>query len=296
MAFLLPTTDSIQDERDSPNRSNGSTSFISSISHRSPLIFVILIFIVFMLTINELDIMIGFAPGFSGAKLISLDNPLVYQNRQVGHIHRLCASNEKQAEEDLHSCLIMHQEPSSEEGDCDYRNIDDPDVEPAPYWLKNRRGNYYMYYSSHKADSDAVTPQALKFAFADSPEGPWTVVSDPSEFVFAPAEVNCESFHSPDAVFDSSRQLAFLYVHAHNCVDASGATIKGQPSFVLVSEDGLNWSSPSDEETMVAKEVSPARELKAKRVVYLCESSAHRPLTIQLLGTAFLHEAFPLRK
>ena len=49
-----------------------------------------------------------------------------------------------------------------------YENINSPSVIRAPSWIKKPLGKYYMYFSHHKGNY-------IRMAFANKPEGPWTI-------------------------------------------------------------------------------------------------------------------------
>ena len=103
-----------------------------------------------------------------------------------------------------------------------------------------------MYHSSHQLPKSETGSEgsALRLAFADCPVGPWTVV--PADVLnYRPLDVDCVSIHSPDVYFDEEAELAYLFVHAHLCNGVDGKRIHAQPTFVLVSNDGLNWAPPS---------------------------------------------------
>ena len=49
-----------------------------------------------------------------------------------------------------------------------YININGPSMIRVPSWIEQPLGKYYLYFSHHKGEF-------IRMAYADMPEGPWTV-------------------------------------------------------------------------------------------------------------------------
>jgi hypothetical protein len=167
---------------------------------------------------------------------------IIHQNRQVGKVKRICASPRTVTEEDDPNQCIFFRNPSIPEG-CAHGNLEDPNVVEIPSWVANPLGKFYMYYSSSHSDLTigGGSIASLGLAVADDLTGPWKAVNALS---YQPSDIGCASLHSPDVMFDHEKQIAFMYVHAQECKSKSGMELPGQPSFVLVSTDGLNWVPP----------------------------------------------------
>ncbi len=111
-------------------------------------------------------------------------------------------------------------------------NINGPSVIRVPEWLPNRLGQYYMYFAHHQGTY-------IRLAFADSPEGPWTI--------HGPGVLHLDDtaaqrhIASPDVHVDDERRQLRMYFHGP-AVDQAG-----QRTFVAMSRDGLTFSaSPKD--------------------------------------------------
>ncbi|NQW18212.1 MAG: hypothetical protein HQ478_12085 [Chloroflexi bacterium] len=108
-------------------------------------------------------------------------------------------------------------------------NINGPSLIKVPDWVENPLGRYYLYFGHHRGTY-------IRLAFADSPDGPYTMVKpgvldvDNSHFVHHIA--------SPDVHLDHDLQRFIMYYH--------GRVREGdhmQASRVAVSADGIRFSA-----------------------------------------------------
>jgi hypothetical protein len=122
-------------------------------------------------------------------------------------------------------------------------NICGPSVIKVPSWVKNPLGKYYMYFARHS--SSAMKDSYIRFAYADSPLGPWT--ADQSkvlrrEQLLDIARVKSgeskkpirkkQHIASPDVIVDHKNKQFVMYFHG---------SYKGHNTGAAVSKDGLNW-------------------------------------------------------
>lgn len=119
-------------------------------------------------------------------------------------------------------------------------NIDGPVVIRVPDWIENPLGRYYMYFAHHRGTF-------IRLAFADRPEGPWTV--------YQPGTLRLEqtsALHhiaSPAILVDDKSRRMLMYYHGP--VETPGLDYGGRPyrqrSFLAQSSDGLNFTPLADD-------------------------------------------------
>ncbi|MCW2348578.1 hypothetical protein [Sphingobium sp. B12D2B] len=123
------------------------------------------------------------------------------------------------------------------EGDLG-NNINGPSVIRVPSWIKNPLGKYYMYFGHHRGGY-------IRLAYADRPEGPWTVYKDGTLRLEQTSALHHIS--SPDAVVDEENKRIVLYYHG--ATEMPGGDYGGRPyaqrSFVATSPDGLSFTAAS---------------------------------------------------
>ncbi|MEO3470526.1 hypothetical protein AAFN86_01575 [Roseomonas sp. CAU 1739] len=145
-------------------------------------------------------------------------------------------------------------------------NIQGPSVIRVPDWVRNPLGRYYCYFADHKGDY-------IRLAYADAPEGPWTVHA-PGSLALAdslfpttspPVPANVEDgdrlpgrappgtpgipdpmedathphIASPDVHVDDANKRIVMYFHGL-------AGFRTQRSRVALSEDGLAFKALPD--------------------------------------------------
>lgn len=145
-------------------------------------------------------------------------------------------------------------------------NIQGPSVIRVPDWVKGRLGRYYCYFADHKGDY-------IRLAYADAPEGPWTVHAPGSlalpESLFpttppvTPTDVEsgdrlpgrapegtpgvpdpmidatCPHIASPDVHVDEANRRIVMYFHGL-------AGFRTQRSRVALSDDGIRFQALPD--------------------------------------------------
>jgi hypothetical protein len=145
-------------------------------------------------------------------------------------------------------------------------NIQGPSVIRVPDWVTGRLGRYYCYFADHKGDY-------IRLAYADAPEGPWTVHAPGSltladslyPTVSPPIPPNIEDgdrlpgrappgtpgipdpmedathphIASPDAHVDEASRRIVMYFHGL-------AGFRTQRSRVALSPDGLHFKALPD--------------------------------------------------
>lgn len=83
------------------------------------------------------------------------------------------------------------------------RNINGPSVIRVPSWVPGRLGNYYLYFGHHQG-------KTIRLAYADSPEGPWTV-HEPGVLTLEQAGPFRRSIAAPDVHIEQERREIRMY-------------------------------------------------------------------------------------
>ncbi len=104
-------------------------------------------------------------------------------------------------------------------------NINGPSVIRVPSWIDSPLGKYYLYFAHHGG-------QFIRLAYADSPEGPWTVY-EPGTLHLRQVPRMKGHIASPDVHVDQPRREIRMYFH--------GLTANGQQTGVAISKDGLRF-------------------------------------------------------
>ena len=121
-------------------------------------------------------------------------------------------------------------------------NINGPSLIRAPQWLKNRLGQYYLYFAHHEG-------QYIRLAYADDLHGPWKIY-EPGVIHVKDLPWNPDHVASPDILVDNEKQEIRLYFHSP-VTPAPKSTDPDyrkklestkQDSFVGVAKDGLNFA------------------------------------------------------
>ncbi len=115
-------------------------------------------------------------------------------------------------------------------------NINGPSVIRVPEWIDQPLGRYYMYFAHHSGDH-------IRMAYANSPEGPWTVY-EPGSLRLGQALPMRHHIASPDVHVDHERCELRMYYHG------IAKDRPGQWSSVAFSTDGIAFTSS---ETILAK-------------------------------------------
>lgn len=108
-------------------------------------------------------------------------------------------------------------------------NINGPSVIRVPDWINQSLGRYYMYFAHHCGDH-------IRLAYADAPEGPWTVY-EPGTLRLDQAAPMQHHIASPDVHVDHERCELRMYYHGR------GKDRPGQGSSVAFSADGIHFTS-----------------------------------------------------
>lgn len=106
-------------------------------------------------------------------------------------------------------------------------NLNGPTVIRVPKWIPNPLGKYYMYFGHHGGTF-------IRLAYADHPEGPWTVHS-PGCLDLAEAPQLYSHIASPEIVIEDETQQMRMYFHG------PGGQIWWQETAVAFSKDGLHF-------------------------------------------------------
>lgn len=129
-------------------------------------------------------------------------------------------------------------------------NINGPSVIRVPEWVENPLGAYYLYFAHHKG-------RFIRLAYADRPEGPWTIhdpgVLDVEHSLFVTEDLDPPGT-APDTDWTQETGGLFLYAHVASPdvhVDAEARTIRmyyhgllenaDQQTRLAVSGDGLRF-------------------------------------------------------
>jgi hypothetical protein len=107
------------------------------------------------------------------------------------------------------------------------RNINGPSLIRAPDWIDRPLGRYYLYFAHHRG-------QHIRLAFADRPEGPWTIHP---EAVLRLADTAAQNhIASPDVHVDEEKRELRLYFHG-----AGPGGLSRQVTFLATSKDGRRF-------------------------------------------------------
>lgn len=107
-------------------------------------------------------------------------------------------------------------------------NINGPSLIKVPDWVQNPLGRYYMYFGHHRGTY-------IRLAFADAPEGPYTMVQ--------PGVLDVADSHfvhhiaSPDVHLDHADKRFVMYYHGR--VRENEGT---QATRVAISDDGIRFN------------------------------------------------------
>lgn len=110
---------------------------------------------------------------------------------------------------------------------ADGENINGPSLIRVPDWLPDPLGRYYLYFAHHNGTH-------IRLAYADAPEGPWTV--------YKPGTLRLEQtacvkhVASPDVHVDQDRRQIRMYFHGPH-------PNTPQVSFVATSSDGIRFTA-----------------------------------------------------
>jgi hypothetical protein len=129
---------------------------------------------------------------------------------------------------------------------ADGGNINGPSLIRVPEWLPRPLGKYYLYFAHHAGNH-------IRLAFADKPEGPWTIHPGGS-LRLADAPGCRDHIASPDVHVDHARRDIRMFFHG---AVASG---EGQKTFMARSTDGLRFSAGRDPVAEFYLRVVPWRE------------------------------------
>jgi len=107
-------------------------------------------------------------------------------------------------------------------------NLNGATVIRVPEWVPNPLGKYYLYFGHHRG-------QSIRLAYADHPEGPWTV-HPPGCLDLADVPQLYDHMASPEIVIDETNRQIRMYVHG------GGGLIWWQETALTLSSDGLHFS------------------------------------------------------
>jgi hypothetical protein len=103
-------------------------------------------------------------------------------------------------------------------------NINGPSLIKVPDFIKNKLGDYYLYFASHNGES-------IKLAYSNNIMGPWTIYEKGTLQLH---NTNCKThIASPDVHIKDNKIV--MYYH--------GDTLNGQYSYKAVSNDGINFTT-----------------------------------------------------
>jgi hypothetical protein len=106
-------------------------------------------------------------------------------------------------------------------------SINGPSLIRVPDWVENPLGRYYLYFAHHDG-------KYIRFAYANRPAGPWTIVPGGLLPVGAQRALRGH-IASPEAVIDEQTRQIYLLTHG------VGKEGPGQVSTVAVSSDGRTF-------------------------------------------------------
>jgi len=104
-------------------------------------------------------------------------------------------------------------------------NINGPSVISVPDWLENPLGKYYLYFAHHNG-------KYIRLAFANSPEGPWTIHQNGSLHIDDTMAYG--HIASPDVHVDKKSREIKMYFHGIG---------NRQRTFIAISKDGIHFSA-----------------------------------------------------
>ena len=106
-------------------------------------------------------------------------------------------------------------------------NVNGPSLIPAPSWLSDQLGKYYLYFAHHAGSF-------IRLAYSNHLEGPWNI--------YEPGTLHIEQSHcynhvaSPDVHVDEEKREIRMYYHGW-------VADRTQKTKVAVSSDGLNFEA-----------------------------------------------------
>lgn len=109
-------------------------------------------------------------------------------------------------------------------------NINGPSLIRVPEWLPNPLGQYYLYFGHHQG-------KYIRMAYADDLGGPWTIYRHGT--LHLEQTVCREHISSPDVHVDDENLEIRMYFHGK--LTTGIWSLKNQPSFVAVSQDGIHF-------------------------------------------------------
>lgn len=112
------------------------------------------------------------------------------------------------------------------------KNFQGPNVVRVPSWLPGRLGNYYMYFAAHDGSY-------IRLAYADAPEGPWSLY-EPGTLKDTAVAPFSDTIASPDVHFFDATKTVRMYFHTDKY---PGST--EQWSGVAESPDGTTFALAS---------------------------------------------------
>ena len=111
----------------------------------------------------------------------------------------------------------------------DCPSINGPSVIRVPDWIERPLGRYYMYFANHVGGY-------IRLAFANSPEGPWSVYEPGVLGLDEIGEPFFDHIASPDVHIDEENQRVLMYFHA------PVRNLKAQKTAAAMSSDGLKFN------------------------------------------------------
>ena len=109
------------------------------------------------------------------------------------------------------------------------KNINGPCCIKLPVWVKNKIGDYILYFADHKGKS-------IKAAYSNDLFGKWKIYK--KDFL------NINSFTdainhiaSPDVFIDNKKKLFYMLTHSHS------KTNKGQWTYLSTSKNGIDFDN-----------------------------------------------------
>lgn len=122
----------------------------------------------------------------------------------------------------------------------DGANIHGPSLVRVPEWVPNPLGRYYLYFAHHHG-------HYIRLAYADSPEGPWTIHEPGALHINDLSNVR-DHIASPDPIIDEEKKEWRMYFHGipKGPQPEAGRAYGHQQTFVATSPDGLNWKTQSE--------------------------------------------------
>lgn len=155
--------------------------------------------------------------------------------------------------------------------------VDGPTVIKVPEWVPFSLGSYYMYFADHRG-------KYIRFAYADSPRGPWTVYPIGVLYV-DDAFPLAKHIASPDIVIDDEAHTIYMAVHG-------GSDEVAQKSILVESANGIQFTQDPSYAQSVYLDYAYIRLFEYRDAVFAFVPSQLGQKTVQIFRANSITESF----